>query len=63
MQKAVAIADTRSKIDPVYWYVPLNTPSIQQQDILSQQILSRTITGLRYVKRSVFMKELNNQNL
>ena len=36
---------------------------MSQQAILSQQILSETPTELRYVERSVFMKEVNNQNL
>ena len=39
------------------------TPSIQKQSILSKQILSETHTELRYVERSVFMKEVNNQKL
>ena len=34
-----------------------------QQSNLSKQILSKTPTELRYVERSVFMKEVNNQNL
>ena len=44
-------------------YVPHYIPSIQQQGILSKQILSKTPTELMYVERSVFMKEVNNQNL
>ena len=36
---------------------------IQQQGILSKQILSKTPRGLRYIDRSVFMKEVDNQNL
>ena len=39
------------------------TPSIQQQSIFSKQILSKTHTELRYVERSVFMKEVKNQRL
>ena len=38
-------------------------PSIQQQGILPKQVSSKTPTELRYVERSVFMKEINNQNL
>ena len=36
---------------------------MSQQAIMSKQILSTTPTELRYVQRSVFMKEVNNQNL
>ena len=43
--------------------MPHFTPSIQQQSIFSNQILSKTPTGLRYIERSVFKKEVNNQNL
>ena len=63
VDKAAGIADARNKIDHIQWYVPHYTPSIQQQGILSRQILSKTPTELRYVERSVFMKEVNNQNL
>ena len=38
------------------------TSSIQQQSILSKQIPSKTPRELRYAERSVFMKEVNNQN-
>ena len=63
IDKAAVIADARNKNDHIHWYVPLYTPFIQQQGILSKQILSRTSTELRYVGRSVFMKKVNNQNL
>ena len=43
--------------------MPQYTPSILQQTILSNQILTETPTKLHYVKRSVFMKEVNTQNL
>ena len=35
----------------------------QIKAILSKQILSKTPTGLQYVETSVFMKEVNTQNL
>ena len=63
LHKAVAIADARTKNDHIQWYVPHYTPSLQQQGILSQQILSKTPTELRFVERSVLLKEANNQNL
>ena len=56
----VTIADI--KIDNIRWYVPNYTPSIPQQSILSEQILSKTPTKLRYIEQSVFMKEVINQN-
>ena len=36
---------------------------MSQQGIMSNQILNKTPTELRYVERSVFMKEVNNQKL
>ena len=63
IDKANAIADVRIRIDHIHWFVPHYTPSIQQQSTLSKQLLSKTPTELRYVERSVFMKEVNNQNL
>ena len=63
INKANATADARIRIDHIHWFVPHYTPSIQQQSTLSNQILSKTPTELRYVERSVFMKEVNNQNL
>ena len=63
IDKANAIADARIRIDHIHSYVQHFTPSIQQQSTLSKQILSKTPTELKYVERSVFMKELNNQNL
>ena len=63
IDKAGGIADARIRIDRIHWYVPHYTPSIQKQSTLSKQILSKTHTELRYVERSVFMKEVNNQNL
>ena len=63
IDKAGGFADARIRIDHIHWYVPHYTPSIQQQSTFSKHILSKTPTELRYVERSVFMKEVNNQNL
>ena len=63
IDKANGIAEARIKIDHLHWYVPYYTPSIQQQSTLSKQILNKKPTELRYVERSVFMKQVDNQNL
>ena len=63
IDKVAGIAYARIKIDHIHWYVPHFTPSMSQQSIMSKQILNKTPTELRYVERSVFMKEVNNQNL
>ena len=63
MEKADGIADARIKIDHIHWYIPHYGRSIQQQCFLSKQNSIRTHTELRYIERSVFMKEVKSQNL
>ena len=62
LNKANGINNGRVKINALEWYVPHYTPSIQQQAILSKQILNKTPTQINYPERSVFMKEVNTQN-
>ena len=62
LNKANAINKGRIKINAIEWYVPHYTPSMQQQSILSKQILNKTPTQIQYPERSVFMKEVNTQN-
>ena len=50
------------KINAIEWYVAHYTPSMQQQSILSKQIINKTPTEINYPERSVFMKEVNTQN-
>ena len=63
IDKTMGLAAARIQIHHIHWFVPQYTPSIQQQGNLSKQILSKTHTELQYVERSVFKKEINNQNL
>ena len=63
IDKVAGIADARNKIDQINWYVPHYTPSMSQQAMMSKQSLNKTPTELRYVERSVFMKQVNNQNV
>ena len=63
IDKVAGIAEAGIKVDHIHWYVPHCIPSVQQQGIISKQILKRTSTELRYVELSVFMKEVNNQTL
>ena len=62
LNKDIAIANGRNKINAIEWYVPHYTPSMQQQSILSKQIINKTPTEINYPERSVFMKEVNTQN-
>ena len=47
IDKDAGIANAKIKIDDIRWYVPHYTSSVQQQNILSKQILSKTPTKLR----------------
>ena len=62
LNKDNAINLGRIKINSIEWYVPHYTPSIQQQSILSKQIINKTPTEINYLEKSVFMKEVNTQN-
>ena len=63
IDKAGGFADAIIKIDHIHWYIPHYTPSVEQQNILKKQIVNKTPTELRYIERSGFMKEVNNQDL
>ena len=62
LNKGNAINEGKVKINAIEWYVGHYTPSMQQQGILSKQILNETPTQINYPERSVFMKEVNTQN-
>ena len=51
------------KINAIEWYVPHYTASMSQQAVLSNQIVNKIPKELQYIERSVFMKEVNTQNL
>ena len=62
MNKTNATKNGKIKINAIEWYVPHYTPSMQQQIILSKQILNKTPTENIYPEKPVFMKEGNTQN-
>ena len=62
MNRGNAINNGKIKINAIEWYVPHYTPSMQQQAILSKQIINKTPTEIQYPERSVFMKEANTEN-
>ena len=50
------------KINSFQWYVPHYTPSLSQQDILSEQKLEKVPEELQYVEGIVSVKEKDTQN-
>ena len=63
LNKTNATAIGKIKNNRLDWYVPHYTASLKEQGILMKQIQDKIPTELRYVKRSVFMKEVNKRNL
>ena len=63
LNKTNATAIDKIKINSLDWYVPHYTASLKEQGILMKQIQDKIPTELRYVEKSVFMKEVNTQNL
>ena len=61
LNKDNAIANGRIKVNAIERCVRHYTPSMQQQSILSKQIINKTPTEIKYPERSVFMKEVNTQ--
>ena len=63
MNKANAFNIAKIKTNSIDWYFPHYTPSFSQEKLIRTQIVNKNPTELRYVERSVFMKEVNKQNL
>ena len=63
LNKTNANAIGKIKINGFEWYVPHFKASVKEQNLLMKQIIDKIPTELRYVERSVFMKEVNTQNL
>ena len=63
MNKGNAVNNVKIKINSIDWYIPHYIPSPTQEKILLSQIENKKPTELTYVERSVFMKEVNTQNL
>ena len=63
LNKDNAVANGRVKISSLDWYVPHYSPNLEEYNKLMIQIKKKTPTLLHYLERSVFMKEVNTQNL
>ena len=63
LKKVNAIGNVRVKINSPNWYVPHYSPNLEEYNKLMNQIKRNTPTLLHYPERSVFMKEVNTQNL
>ena len=63
LNKATATNDAKVKINGLHWYVPHYSPDLEEYNKLLSQITKISQTLLLYPERSVFMKEINAQNL
>ena len=63
LNKDNAVVNGRVKINSLDWYVPHYSPNLEEYNKLMTQIKENTPTQLNYIERSVFMKEVNTQNL
>ena len=63
LNKGNTVTNGRVKINSLDWYVPHYTVNLEEYNKLLTQIKKNTPTLLHYVERSVFMKEVNTQNL
>ena len=63
LNKAAATNNGKVKINSLDWYIPHYSPKLEEYNKFMQQIKKNTPTLLHYPERSVFMKEVNTQNL
>ena len=57
------VGNGRVKINCLDWYVPHYSPNLEEYTKLMNQIKKNTPTLFHYPERSVFMEEVNTQNL
>ena len=63
VNKAATVNNAKVKINSLDWYVPHYSANLEEYTKLMVQIKKNAPTLLHYPERSVFMKEVNTQNL
>ena len=63
LNKVAATNNAKVKINSLDWYVPHYSPNLEECNKLLNQIKKNSPTLLHYPERSVFMKEVNTQNI
>ena len=63
LNKAAATNNAKVKIISLDWYIPHYTLNLEENNKLMLQIKKNTPTLLHYPESSVFIKEVNTQNL
>ena len=62
MNKANATDNAKIEINAIERNVPHYTPSMEQQKIISEQVLSKILTELQHVEIPVLLKEVKTRN-
>ena len=57
-----AITAAKINIKDISWYIPHYTPSMENQQLVMDQILDKDPTELYYIERVVFRKDVNTNN-
>ena len=60
---ALSVVDAKFVISGFDWYVPYYTRIVEQEAILSKAFLYKSARDLQSVERTLFTKQVNNQNL
>ena len=63
LNKDDAVANARIKNSSLDWYVPHYSPDLEEYNKILNQTKKNTPTLLHYPEKTVFMKEVNTQNL
>ena len=49
-------------VKDISWYIPHYVPSLENQQLVMDQILNKNPTELHYIERVVFRKDVNTNN-
>ena len=60
--RANAVDAAKINIKDIAWYIPHYVPSIENQQLILDQILNKDPTELHYIERIVYRKDVNTNN-
>ena len=60
--RTAAADEAKIVIRDIGWYIPHFTPSLENQQIIMDQLLNKDPTELFYTERTVFRKDVNTNN-
>ena len=60
--RTAAVDAAKVVVKDISWYIPHYVPSIENQQLVLNQILKKDPTELHYTERTVFRKDVNTNN-